>query len=95
MIQINLDSKYSITADKFQWILMKEDRPLWFFTNLESLLNDYLNLKIKEKNIKTINGLSQAYKTQQEHLHKVLTTFNSKHKLPFLASGKNKMGEEK
>ena len=93
MVHINFDSRYAITSDKFQWVLLKDGRPFWFFQNLENLLKSYLSLKIKGCNAKTMNELIECGKQQQEALHSLLTSFNFRSKLPILASG-NKRGRK-
>lgn len=86
-VNISLDSRYTISSDKHQWILLQDNRPFWFFQNLENLLNEYLRLKIKESDIKTIQELIEYKKTQQEALCRVLTSIQIQDKLKVLASG--------
>ncbi|MCK5624223.1 hypothetical protein KAI04_00080 [Candidatus Pacearchaeota archaeon] len=92
---IKLDQRYSFSADKFQWILLKDDRPFWFFENLECLLKNYVSLKIKDFNAQDINNLIESINKQQELLHKLLTSLDIGGKLSILASKKHKFGEKK
>ena len=57
MVQIKLDSKYGIDSDRLQWILLKDGRPYWFFTDLESLLKAYVELKMRSSKAKSVELL--------------------------------------
>lgn len=87
MVQINLDSKYAITSDPRQWILLNDGRPFWFFSSLEELLHSYLDLKARDSPAKLIHSLIDTQNKQQERLHSLLTTLDFKAKLPILARG--------
>ena len=89
-VNIPLDSRYAISSDKHQWILFQDNRPFWFFQNLENLLNEYLRLKIKGSDIKTIQELIEYQKTQQEALCRVLTSIQIQDELKVLVSGGGK-----
>ena len=62
-VNIQLDSRYSITADHLQWVLLLDQRPHWFFPDLVYLLKEYLNVKSRECNVREATQLIH-YQTQ-------------------------------
>jgi len=89
-MNIKLDSTYSLSADALQWVLLKEGRAYWFFTNLEDLLNDYLQLKLRGSDAKLISSLIDNLNKKQQRLNTLLTSSEFKAKLPILSDGGKK-----
>jgi len=61
MMNIKLDETYSIGGDQRQFILLKKVRARQvndsYFTTLEGLLKDYLGVKVRVSNVKSISEL--------------------------------------
>lgn len=91
MVDIKLDSRYSISADPRQWILMQDERPFWFFPNLRDLLNDYVLLCVKEGDSKNVEELKEALKNTTQSVSHSLNIYQktlSKAKLPLVTKGR-------
>ena len=88
MVHISLDSRYALSSDVHQWIILQDGRPKWFYPTLYDLLNDWLlNEKPKLSEATTVSGLLEYLKQQQERLYTLLTSFDFRGKLPILVSG--------
>ena len=75
---IKLDRNYCIDADKLQWILLKDSRPYWFFTDLESLLRSYAELKMRSSKAKEVEQLIYSQKKIVEGLLQALNKVSEK-----------------
>ena len=75
---IKLDNHYSIDSDRLQWILLKEKRPFWFFTDLESLLKAYVELKMRSSKAKDIEKLLDYQEKLTERLTQVFSSISLK-----------------
>jgi len=73
-INIKLDSDYSISADSFQWILLQNERPYRFYTQLQNLCSAYITLKSKASDIRDVAQL-QNYENQL--LERVIQAINT------------------
>ena len=92
-MKIKLDSHYSIEADNIQWILLKDDRPNWFFTDLESLLKAYVEVKMRSSKAKDIEKLLDYQEKLTERLTQVFSSISKEDlgvKLPIRKEGVKK-----
>ena len=60
-VEIVLDEKHTLTSDPNQWILSKRVGkriiPRYYYSSLESLLKDYVDLCLRTSNSKSIGEL--------------------------------------
>lgn len=68
MINIKLDSRYSITSDKNQWILNEDNRSMWFFQDLNKLIIAYFNLKSRKSSVRELAQLENYQKSLSTRL---------------------------
>ena len=76
MMNIKLDETYSIGGDQRQFILLKKVRARQvndsYFTTLEGLLKDYLGVKVRVSNVKSISELLAYQEMLITNLNKAL-----------------------
>ena len=77
-MNIPLDNHFSIDSDRLQWILNKNSRPYWFFTDLESLLKSYVELKMRSSKAKDIEKLLDYQEKLTERLTQVFSSISLK-----------------
>jgi hypothetical protein len=72
-MRFTIDKDYAITRDKYQWILLKNERPFQFFTNLQNLLTSILLFKISDSKASEVNQVIRAIKHAENALCKLST----------------------
>ena len=77
-INITLDSHCKIQSDKYQWILVEDDRMIGFFRDLDSLVQAYFKRKVLTSDAKTISQLLEYHKIVLNNLQQALTPLNIK-----------------
>lgn len=90
VVNIPLDSRYGITADHHQWILLLDQRPHWFFPDLLSLLQSYLEVKFRDCNVRDIQQLIHYQNQLTERLIQTPNTHlkqTAEAKLPLIKNG--------
>ena len=83
MVKIDLDSTWRIESDTNNWILSKRASNrcvhTYFFTSLssllQSLLQSYLDMKLRLSNVETVNDLLTYQKNLLLSLNKALQPF--------------------
>jgi len=88
MVNIKLDSRWSLTSDSKQWILNLDEKAQTFHTSLESAIQSYFERRIRGSDARTISGLLEYHKRCIEGLNRVLTLFKIE-----IASSDNKLFE--
>lgn len=71
---ITLNHRYSLTADKHQWIVMEDGRNIKFFSKLEYVFSWLLRQKLKDCNLKTLEQLIFLVKTHSQALQQLITS---------------------
>ena len=69
MATFKINKRYSVTRDKYQWILLLDDRPHKYYQSLENLFEYLLRLKISESKALEVNQLINS-------INKARTGFN-------------------
>ena len=77
-MKILLNKKYGIDSDRLQWILNKNSRPYWFFTDLESLLKAYVEVKMRSSKARNVDQLIYSQKKIVEGLLQALNNISGK-----------------
>jgi hypothetical protein len=72
-MNITLDSTFKIQADARQWILVEDDRAISYFSDLESLVQEYFKRKLRTSDSKTISQLLEYHKQCLNTLKHALT----------------------
>jgi len=75
-MNIRLDSRYCISSDKYQFILMLDDRPNKFFVKLEDLIKEYLNMKMRTSEARKLEHLKNYIENVKKQLCEVLQAYN-------------------
>ncbi len=80
--KIDLDGTYFIKSDKHNWILSKKIgdrlRDLYFYLDIKSLLEDYVNLRLRLSNSKSIEELLKIHQETITALNHALVPLNIK-----------------
>lgn len=63
-----IDKRYVVTRDKYQWVLLQDERPYKFFTTLDHLLITLFNQKISDSKASEIKQVIRAIKHAEESL---------------------------
>ena len=77
-MNIPLDNHFSIDSDRLQWILLKEEIPFWFFTDLQSLLQSYVELKMRSSKVESVELLLNYQKKLTTRLSQALNNISGK-----------------
>jgi len=72
VVNIRLDNRWSLISDKRQWILALDGKATYFYMTLSGVLFDYLDMKLKSCNAKTIFYLLERQKQLIARLKRVL-----------------------
>ena len=75
MVNIKLDSEWSLTSDSKQYILNKDERTMTFHNSLASAIESYFQMKIRNSQARTISGLYEYHKRLLHALNQALTPF--------------------
>ena len=78
-LNVKLDKKYSIQGDEKQWLLVKfdgtRDRNSGYYNNLAVLLSDYIKIRGRTSECKTIEELTSFLKLLQNSLKQALPLY--------------------
>lgn len=77
MVSIQLNQTYRIDSDKYQWILVENDRNIGFFVKLEDLFNALFRRKLRLSNAKRIDDIAQYLKTLDKWAQQLSTQLKS------------------
>ena len=78
MVNIKLDSHWSLTSDSRQWILNLDERAQTFHSTLDNAITSYFGRKIRGSDSRSISGLLEYHKHILTTLNQVLTPFKIK-----------------
>jgi len=73
MVNIKLDSSYSIGSDSLQWMLIENGRYVGFYTTLQGCVEAFFNRKTRQSNAINVNGLLEFQKGVIRRLQQALT----------------------
>jgi len=78
MVNIKLDSQYSIGSDSMQWMLIDGGRYVGYYATLEGCIESYFNRKTRQSNAISISGLLEYQKGVVRQLQQALTPLQIK-----------------
>lgn len=73
MVNLRLDEDWSLVSDNKNWILQKDDRYVYFFSDLQQAIQSYFEVKTKCSQARTISGLQEYMKRALRSLENALT----------------------
>jgi hypothetical protein len=73
MVNIKLDSNYTIGSDSLQWMLIESGRYVGYFATLEGCIESYFNRKSRQSNAISVSGLLEHQKNVLRQLQRALT----------------------
>lgn len=72
MVNISLDSTWSLVSDSNNWMLVSDGRAEKFYQSLEGALKGYINIKQKGSNAQRFEDLVQFTKNLKKSLSEAL-----------------------
>lgn len=89
MAVFKIDKRYSVTRDKYQWILLLDNKPNKFYQSLECLFEYLLMVKISESKALEVNQLINSINKAQKAFCSLSTLIENRFESDKLECGKN------
>ena len=87
MVNIKLDSQWSLLSDKHNWTLAKDGKATWFFSTVGTALQEYIDQKLRDSESRDINTLLLRQKQIVDGLNRALAP------LEIVIGTKNEVGK--
>jgi len=78
MATFKVNKHYSVTRDKYQWILLLDNRNHKYYQTLEELFNHLLIMKITESKALEVNQLINSINKARATLNKLSTSIEKR-----------------